>query len=96
LSAFNTIEQRERRQIRWPPRSHLLQTSRRSSAEQFLKLARLTGFGTRYLSKIQNCLNVPFIGTLAKIAQTSAFDLDHFLHPEESFSEDVVSAVHVR
>jgi hypothetical protein len=25
-----------------------------------------------------------------------AFDLDHFLHPEESFSEDVVSAVDVR
>lgn len=60
------------------------------------ELALLTGFSKSYLSKIENRLSVPPIGTLAKIAQAFACDLSHFLRQEDSDSEDTVSVVHVR
>lgn len=60
------------------------------------QLAALTGFSKGYLSKIENLLSVPPIGTLSKIAQAFACDLGHFLRNENTSSEDTVSVVHVR
>jgi transcriptional regulator with XRE-family HTH domain len=60
------------------------------------ELAVLTGFSKSYLSKIENHLSVPPIGTLAKIAQAFACDLGHLLRQEDNFAEDAVSIVHVR
>lgn len=60
------------------------------------ELAALTGFSKSYLSKIENLLSVPPIGTLSKIAQAFACDLGHFLRNEDSSLEDTVSVVHVR
>ncbi len=60
------------------------------------ELAVLTGFSKSYLSKIENRLSVPPIGTLAKIAQAFACDLGHLLRQEDGFSEDAVSMVRAR
>jgi transcriptional regulator with XRE-family HTH domain len=60
------------------------------------ELAVLTGFSKSYLSKIENLLSVPPIGTLSKIAQAFACDIGHFLRSENTSSEDTVSVVHVR
>ncbi len=70
-----------------------MRKDRRMTLDQ---LAVLTGFSKSYLSKIENRLSVPPIGTLAKIAQAFACDIGHFLRQEESFSEDAVSIVHLR
>jgi transcriptional regulator with XRE-family HTH domain len=59
------------------------------------QLAERTGFSKSYLSKIENNLSVPPIGTLSSIAQAFACDIGHFLRQEESFTEDAVSVVHV-
>ncbi|MFZ3349646.1 MAG: helix-turn-helix domain-containing protein [Xanthobacteraceae bacterium] len=60
------------------------------------ELAGLTGFSKSYLSKIENLLSVPPIGTLSKIAQAFACDLGHLLRSDNGSSEDSVSVVHVR
>jgi len=60
------------------------------------ELSALTGFSKSYLSKIENRLSVPPIGTLAKIAQAFACDLGHLLRQEDNFAEDAVAMVHVR
>ena len=59
------------------------------------QLAERTGFSKSYLSKIENNLSVPPIGTLSSIAQAPACDLGHFLREERSFNEDAVAVVHV-
>jgi transcriptional regulator with XRE-family HTH domain len=58
------------------------------------ELATLTGLSKSYLSKIENLVSVPPIGTLSKIAQAFACDLGHFLRGENNSSADTVSIVH--
>ena len=70
-----------------------MRRDRRMTLDQ---LASRTGFSKSYLSKIENHLSVPPIGTLSKIAQAFACDIGHFLRQEENFAEDAVSVVHVR
>jgi transcriptional regulator with XRE-family HTH domain len=70
-----------------------MRRDRRMTLDQ---LAVRTGFSKSYLSKIENRLSVPPIGTLSKIAQAFACDIGHFLRQEEGFAEDAVSVVHVR
>jgi transcriptional regulator with XRE-family HTH domain len=69
-----------------------MRKDRRMTLDQ---LAERTGFSKSYLSKIENNLSVPPIGTLSSIAQALACDIGHFLRDERSFTEDAVSVVHV-
>jgi transcriptional regulator with XRE-family HTH domain len=69
-----------------------MRKDRRMTLDQ---LAERTGFSKSYLSKIENHLSVPPIGTLSSIAQALACDIGHFLRDERSFTEDAVSVVHV-
>src|SRR5581483_6140455 len=70
-----------------------MRKERRMTLDQ---LAVRTGFSKSYLSKIENHLSVPPIGTLSKIAQAFACDIGHFLQQGQGFAEDAVSIVHVR
>jgi transcriptional regulator with XRE-family HTH domain len=67
---------------------------RRSQRMTLDQLAVRTGFSKSYLSKIENHLSVPPIGTLAKIAQALACDIGHFLRRDEGLA-DAVSVVHM-
>jgi transcriptional regulator with XRE-family HTH domain len=60
------------------------------------ELAARTGFSKSYLSKIENRLSVPPIGTLAKIAQAFACDIGHLLRADDDFTVDAVSIVQKR
>lgn len=60
------------------------------------ELAVLTGFSKSYLSKIENGMSTPPIGTLSKISQAFACDIGHFLRQENGLLEDAVSVVHLR
>jgi transcriptional regulator with XRE-family HTH domain len=74
-------------------------TIRRMRRDRRMTLAQLasrTGISKGYLSKIENQLSVPPIGTLSRIAQAFACDIGHFLRREESHAEDAVSVVHLR
>lgn len=59
------------------------------------ELAARTGFSKSYLSKIENHMSAPPIGTLSKIAQAFACDIGLLLRPENGSAEDAVSLVHV-
>src|SRR5665213_1228625 len=69
-----------------------MRRDRRMTLDQ---LALLTGFSKSYLSKMENHLSVPPIGTLSKIAQAFACDIGHFLRQEDTSSLDAVSVVRV-
>ena len=69
-----------------------MRRDRRMTLEQ---LAARTGISKSYLSKIENRLSVPPIGTLSRIAQAFACDIGHFLRRDEGSVEDAVSVVHV-
>ncbi|MEO8848263.1 MAG: XRE family transcriptional regulator [Casimicrobiaceae bacterium] len=72
-----------------------MQRMRRDRRMTLDQLAVLTGFSKSYLSKIENHLSVPPIGTLAKIARAFACDIGHFLRHDEGSAEDAISVVHV-
>ena len=69
-----------------------MRRDRRMTLDQ---LALLTGFSKSYLSKMENHLSVPPIGTLSKIAQAFACDIGHFLRQDDASSQDAVSLVRV-
>lgn len=60
------------------------------------ELAVRTGFSKGHLSKIENGISTPPIGTLSKISQAFACDIGHFLRQDDSHLEDAVSVVHLR
>jgi transcriptional regulator with XRE-family HTH domain len=70
-----------------------MRRDRRMTLDQ---LATRSGVSKSYLSKIENRLSVPPIGTLSRIAQAFACDIGHFLRREESSVEDAVSIVRER
>lgn len=59
------------------------------------ELAVRTGFSKSYLSKIENRMSAPPIGTLSKIAQALACDIGLLLRPDNGLAGDAVSLVHV-
>lgn len=76
----------------------IAKTVRKMRREQRMtldELAARTGFSKSYLSKIENRMSVPPIGTLSKIAQALACDIGLLLRPENGLAEDAVSLVHV-
>jgi transcriptional regulator with XRE-family HTH domain len=72
---------------------HAIKRMRRDQHMTLDQLAARAGVSKSYLSKIENRLSVPPIGTLSRIAQAFACDIGHFLRPAESASEDAVSMV---
>jgi transcriptional regulator with XRE-family HTH domain len=60
------------------------------------QLARLTGFTTSYLSKIENRRKVPPIATLARIARALEVDIAYFFAGDRAPSDESVSVVRAR
>lgn len=61
-----------------------LRQLRRSRAITLDRLAAETGFTKSYLSKIENGVNVPPIGTLARISQALATDIAFFFQGDDA------------